>query len=238
MPHLSNVFISSLNLQGRFPDGVVFNERISLDLMYLSGDPVLHIVDVGTNFSAARFLTSADALTVWITFLHAWVTIYLGFPHEVLTDQGSVFTSKEWNARCKDAEVSIDNTGTESHNSLGKGETYHSILRRFYNKVKLTHPQLSKELRLSMALKALKDTAGPNGLVPTLLMFGVMPRIPPAPAAYPDTNARLEAMQAACDELEVINARARVRQALKKRPPPAASLVLSPCQPVYVYREK
>lgn len=227
-----------LSFKVRFPDSVVFNKRIALDLMYLSGDPVLHIVDIGTNFSAARFLSGEDAKTIWNTFLYTWVSIYRGFRNEVLSDQGSVFTSKEWEARCAETEISVESTGTESHNSLGKGETYHALLRRVYNKVKLTHPQLPKELVLALSVKALNDTAGPNGLVPSLLLFGVMPRIPTEPATYPDTNARIQAMESPRDELEVINARARVQQSLKKSPPPAASLTLSPMQPVYVYREK
>ena len=37
-----------------------------------------------------------------------------------------------------------------------------------------------------MAVKAVNDTAGPNGLVPTLLVYGAYPRIskldPPAPS--------------------------------------------------------
>jgi hypothetical protein len=37
-----------------------------------------------------------------------------------------------------------------------------------------------------MAVKAINDTAGPNGLVPTLLVYGAYPRIsnlgPPAPS--------------------------------------------------------
>ena len=226
-----------LTFKVRFPDDIIFNKRISLDLMYLHGKPLLHIVDLGTNYFAARFLAAEDARTVWNTFLYAWVTIYLGFPQEILTDQGSVFTSKEWEQRCKEAEVSIDTTGTESHNSLGKGETYHALLRRVYNKVNTSHPELPKELGLAMTVKAINDTAGPNGLVPTLLLFGVMPRIPHEPAVFPDNNARIKEMEAARKELEIIAAKARVRQSMTKKTPPAASIQLSPRQPVYVYRE-
>lgn len=45
-----------------------------------------------------------------------------------------------------------------------------------------------------MTVKALNDTTGPNGLLPTLILFDVMPRIPTADTAYPDLNARVEAM--------------------------------------------
>jgi hypothetical protein len=77
----------------------------------------------------------------------------------------------------KQISIELRATGTESHNSLRQGETYHSILRHVYNKVSLTHPDLPSELMLALAVKAMNDTAGPHGLVPSLLLFGVLPRI-------------------------------------------------------------
>jgi hypothetical protein len=62
--------------QVRFPNDIVFNKELRLDLMTIDGRPVLHIVDSGTNFSAARFLPAQDTRTIWHTFLYAWVTIY------------------------------------------------------------------------------------------------------------------------------------------------------------------
>ena len=59
----------------RFPDDAVFNKRVLIDLMWLSGAPVLHIADAGTNFSAARFLSGEDTQTIRNTFLYAWVAI-------------------------------------------------------------------------------------------------------------------------------------------------------------------
>ena len=85
----------------------------------------------------------------------------------MLTDQGSVFVSKEWTTSCHSSNIDLRHTGTESHNSLGNGETYHAMLRRIYNKVRLEHPDFSPELVLSLSTKAMNDTAGPNGLVPS-----------------------------------------------------------------------
>lgn len=39
-----------------------FNERILIDIMYLVGDPILHIVDEGTHFSTARFVPNIQAV--------------------------------------------------------------------------------------------------------------------------------------------------------------------------------
>ncbi|KAI1004168.1 hypothetical protein K3495_g4045 [Podosphaera aphanis] len=56
-----------------------------------------------------------------------------------------------------------------------------------------------------MAVKAVNDTAGPNGLVPTLLFFGSYPRIPSdQPTVTPDVKQRAMAIQKAMKELRVI----------------------------------
>ena len=46
-----------------------FNERVMMDVMYLDGKPVLHIVDEGTHFSAARFLEDMTTKGICITIL-------------------------------------------------------------------------------------------------------------------------------------------------------------------------
>lgn len=43
----------------------LFNERILLDIMCIDDDYVLHIVDGGTNFSAARFLLNIYTENIW-----------------------------------------------------------------------------------------------------------------------------------------------------------------------------
>ena len=53
-------------------------------------------------------------------------------------------------------------------------ERYHAVLRRGYKIIPddLQGCGFSKEMVLQMAVKKVNDTAGPNGLVPTLLIFG------------------------------------------------------------------
>ena len=62
-----------------------------MDIIYLDDGPVLHIVDEGTHFSAARFLPEVSTKAIWKTFLQRWVTVYTGLPHKILVDQGSSF---------------------------------------------------------------------------------------------------------------------------------------------------
>ena len=104
------------------PDDVKFNSVVSMDLMYLDRHPVLHVIDLQTNFSSAVFLANSSVETVWNAFLLCWTTIYTGYPEKIKVDQGSVFTSEVFKQLSKNVGLSIDLSGVESHNSLGSGE--------------------------------------------------------------------------------------------------------------------
>ena len=106
--HACQVYSSRpITFQVRFPDEILFNKSIRLDLMYLDGKPVLSITDVVTNYSAAGFLAAENAQAVWDTFLYAWVTTYVGYPDDILTDQGSIFRSESGRSNCKEANIRL-----------------------------------------------------------------------------------------------------------------------------------
>ena len=62
------------NAPHRFPvsfgtPDAIFNERIMVDVMSIDGKKVLHVVDEGTRFSAARFLKDETTNTIWKTLI-------------------------------------------------------------------------------------------------------------------------------------------------------------------------
>ncbi len=110
--------------------------------MYLDSKPVLHIVDEGTRFSAARFLPNVSTTTIWQTFLECWVAIYSGLPYRILVDQGSAFGSTFATINAL-SRVEVQHTGTEAHSSLGLGERYNEPRRTTYRRLKTAAPDLS-----------------------------------------------------------------------------------------------
>ena len=70
--------------------------------------------------------------------------------------------------------IEIKGVPVEAHNSVGLVERYHTPLRRAYEIIRdeLKDERIDKEMALQMAVKAVNDSAGPNGIVPTLLVFG------------------------------------------------------------------
>jgi predicted ATP-grasp superfamily ATP-dependent carboligase len=64
-------------------------------------------------------------------------------------------------------------------------ERYYSPLRRIYYIITTELPDISKDIALQMAFKAINDSAGPNGLIPTLLVFRAYPYIVESNAPNP-----------------------------------------------------
>lgn len=222
----------------RMPDDVVFNQELLIDIMYKDKRPILHIVDRGTRFSAAKYLKKADAKTVWNTFIQLWSTMYIGHTRSILTDQGSVFMCAEWKGVCRVCNIEPKSTGIESHNSLNEGESLHASLRRILNRLENDFPELNPEIALSLAVQALNSTANVDGLCPMLLVFGVQPSFPDVVTVQPSHVQRFMAMKAARDEYAKVIAAQRVARALRTRPPAAADSNIVAGDMVYVYREK
>eukprot|EP00168_Porphyra_purpurea_P020863 TRINITY_DN895_c0_g1_i6.p1 TRINITY_DN895_c0_g1~~TRINITY_DN895_c0_g1_i6.p1 ORF type:complete len:1091 (+),score=259.84 TRINITY_DN895_c0_g1_i6:1132-4404(+) len=227
---------------GRFrvaiPDeDVVFNRTVLLDLMYLDGRSVLHVVDKDTLYSAATLCSGEAIEDLWTLYLETWVHAYVGHPQIMHVDQAPQFKAPAWKALADSANTALVLSGIESHNALGVGERYHAFLRLIYRKVRLAHPGVTQRGALSMATAAMNQTAGPRGLVPTLLVFGVIPRMPVTPLPLPAQRDRLEAMVTARKEMATRVASLRVRTALAARVPAAADRDIAPAMRVLVYRE-
>ncbi|KAF1965810.1 hypothetical protein BU23DRAFT_584815 [Bimuria novae-zelandiae CBS 107.79] len=97
----------------------------------------------------------------------------------------------EFRAKAKIMGVTCKQVPIEAHWSVGKIERYHAPLHRAWD---ILYAELagtmSDKAILQMAVKAINDTAGPNGLVLTLLIFGAYPRMtiesPPSPLMVAD----------------------------------------------------
>lgn len=170
--------------------------------------------------------------------MNVWVSTYLGFPDCVALDQGPQFQSQEFLSLLSSAGIVVHPSGIESHNALGNGERYHAYLRKVYTKIRDEVPNLKKEDALRLAIKAFNDTAGPHGLVPTLPVFGVLPRLPIHPRDLPDQRDRMRAMQLARSEMAREIAKARVHVALRRNFPAAADADVKILDQVLVYLEK
>jgi len=211
------------NAPGRFKftlrDDMEFNYQILADIMFLDEKPVLHIIDTATSFQAARFLRNMTTKETWDTLRLAWIDTYVGPPDTIVSDAGKNFTSAEFKANARIMAIEVEEVPVEAHNSIGKLERYHAPLRRAFNVIRgdLQSQGASNESILQMAVKAVNDTAGPDGLVPTLLVFGTYPRLTETSPPSPPITARANAIRKAMAEIRKLKAKQQVSDALSMR---------------------
>jgi hypothetical protein len=65
----------------------------------------------------------------------------------------------------------------KAYNFISIVERYHSLIQHVYQIIVFKIPKLNKDIALQMAFKAINNSAGPNGLVLTLLVFKAYLRI-------------------------------------------------------------
>ena len=208
-------------------DDIIFGEELSIDLMFIDSEAVLHVVDTATRFSAATFLKDYGLSVegIWLAFIEAWCTIHTGYPNRLRTDAGSVFTSSRWKELTDMSGTELRISGVEAHNSLGIGERLHAPLRRIFRKIKNDFPKISPDILLKLAVKAMNDTNSENGLVPSLLVFGIIPRFPIISTHLPTHRERMKALSEAQLEMNSIISERRIAKILHRNIPQATDRV-------------
>ncbi len=104
--------------------------------MWIDGDPVLHIIDLGTKYSVAKFMKNESAEHIWEILQNFWFTAFMGYPRVIAHNQGPQFTADNFQISSSPIAIVTKERLTESHNSLSLCERCHSIVRRVSNKLK------------------------------------------------------------------------------------------------------
>ena len=194
-----------------------FNYSIIVDIFFISGQPVLHVVDEATRYQAGRWLQNISAKTTWDTLRMCWIDTYLGPPDQITTDAGKNFASKEFNQLATTLSTKVKIIPVKAHNSIGIAERYHGPVRQAYQIIVVEIRDIDKDMALQMAFKAINDSAGPDGLIPTLLVFGAYPRMTEFDAPSPTTTQRATAIKKAMAEIQKMRAKRQVTDALNTR---------------------
>src|SRR6266567_8999740 len=101
-----------------------------------------------------------------------WIDIYLGPPDIIIYNIGKNFISKEFKQYTIILGIVTRNVPVKAHNLVGMVERYHGPLCYIYYIIIVELLDISKDMALQMAFKAINNSIGLNGLIPTLLVFG------------------------------------------------------------------
>lgn len=106
-------------------------------------------------------------------------------------------------------------SGVKSYNAIDVGERYHAFLQKIYPRVCKDSPNHFEEQLLSLRVKTCNHTQGKNGLIPTLLVFGVLPRQPLLPHTQPNNVSRMKMMIEDCKKAAKLIVSYRINIALR-----------------------
>ena len=161
-----------------------FNEEVLIDIFNVEKKNVLSVVCRDTKYAACQILPRMTADAVWSAILDCWNLRYLGHPSSIRTDQGSNLVALGMQKWAGEAGVTLHPVAVESPSSLGLGERIHSPLRKTVARLRRENPSTPLAMLLQVACKAHNDSAGIDGLVPTILVYGAWPKLPIRDANY------------------------------------------------------
>ena len=217
-----------------------FNHVVAVDIFYIDNSPVLHLVDEETHFNAATFLRNVSTKEVWRSLKRCWIHSYLGPPDFLRIDQGSQFTSREFKGELDTWGIKSIDAPIESPSTMSHVERYHGPLRVTYKKLESDLKGEPKADILQMAVHCVNATTGPEGICPTMCVFGSIPR-PLRKTTTPDQLTRSRAIDKAMEVVQREQTKRRVSFGLGYRGPYGKErLDLDQLQfgaPVRVFRE-
>jgi hypothetical protein len=112
--------------------------------------------------------------------------------------------------------IKVKEVLVKAYNSIRLIERYHTLLCRVYKIIKkeLKNKHINKKIILQMAVKAVNDSAGLDGIVLILLVFGLYLRITEIDSPSPTIVKRAKAICAATKEVRRLYAKRQVNNAL------------------------
>jgi hypothetical protein len=162
----------------------------------------------------------------------------LGSSDVITADAGKQFVAREFRQYAGNMGITIKTALVEAHHSIGMVKRYHDSLRRVYAIITAEISSIDLEIALQMAFKVINDSAGLDGLVLTLLVFGVYPRMIEMDAPSSSITQRAIAMKRVMKEVQKFNAIRQMNDALHTRNGSNFLIYnLSLNSPVLVFRE-
>ena len=157
-----------------------------------------------------------SAWNAWDTLHTYWINTYQRSPDYIVHDAGKNFTATEFKQLASSMSIKVKEVSVKAHNSIGLVEQYHALLHHAYEilREELKNEHVNREMILQMAVKAVNDSAGPAGIILTLLVFRSYPRMTEMDLPSPSIVKKAGAIRAATKEVHQLHAEHQVNNAL------------------------
>lgn len=105
-------------------------------------------------------------------------------------------------------------------------------------KIRFSYPRQSMDFSLSLATKSVKYTINYDGLVPSPLVFGIVPKLLSTKTKIQIQQDRIDSILMGCHEIGTIASNHRVKMDLSHNVPLSSTYEFKIDEEVLVYREQ
>ena len=224
-----------------------FNQVVALDLKFIEGKIVLHLIDTFTRYSQGAIIPNKCATTVVETIFAIWITFF-GRPGSLFSDNGPEFNNEEFLDMCAKYEINVKVTPVEAPYSNGICERHNSVIDQMTRRTKMS-TGCSWRTALMWAVNAKNNLHNIYGFSPQQLVMGTNCALPSildtenlATLNESTVNKlvadNLNAMQKAREEFMKVERSVRLKRALKCKVPSYSDDALVQGDVVYYKRLK
>ena len=224
-----------------------FNECIAMDLKFMEGNIVLHMIDTFTRYSSGVSLKDKSAPTIIEGMFSGWIVIF-GRPKEFFSDNGPEFNNQEMHDLAAKFDVNLKVTPVEAPYANGICERHNSVIDTLTRRIR-QDTKCSFNTALMWAINAKNSLHNIYGFSPQQLVLGRNCNLPSLletknlaslnEATVSEVVAdHMNALASARKEFIKVERDVRIKRALKSRVPGYNDDVLLPGDIVYFKRLK
>lgn len=181
--------------------------------------PVLHAIYTHACYHNEAFISNRSASGLWTLFVEIFASVYCSFPDVLRVDRKPSFIISAFRDAVIRCGVIIQVSGNEGHNAIGAGKRFHVPLRRVENAILLHSDSITGQVALRLAITAICDTMGPDGLVSILPIYDQIPRISDQRGQQKQSEMK-STVSAALGEDSLADSEGRVNRAFRSQFPP------------------
>lgn len=153
---------------------VDFDNSVYVDIFYISGKRIPHVVHEAIRHRAARWLLAdtndgnptprhdTTSKSLWRALRFRWINVYLDPPDINVHNAGNYFLSHAFQASSDMLRISTKSVPVEPAHSMSFLDLYHDWLRRAFFIIKKEARTAIVTEVLRMAVKAVNDSVGPD----------------------------------------------------------------------------